>query len=63
VSCGCKAIGLHNARIILEMQIPVASWSELKHAGLLRENAPIPRAQHKIRKALIWQASPGNGIR
>ena len=45
--------------LILEMQIPVASWSELKHAGLLPENAPTPRAQHKTRKVLIWQASPG----
>ena len=48
---------------ILEMQIPVASWSELKYAGLLPENAPTPRAQHKTRKALMWQASPGQSTR
>jgi hypothetical protein len=47
----------------LEMQIPVTSWSELKYAGLLPENAPTPRAQHRTRKVLVWQASPADGIR
>ena len=49
--------------LILEMQIPVASWSELKHAGLLPENAPTPRAQHKTKKDAHMATSPGQNTR
>ena len=53
------------------MQIPVASWSELKHAALLPENAPTPlessaqnkKGAHMASKRRARTRVAENGIR
>jgi hypothetical protein len=45
------------------MQIPVASWSEPKHAGLLRDNAPNPASSAQNKKDAHMATSPGQNAR